>query len=139
MYASEAKLSKAFQKHLKKGSGPLRSSALAHEFYFVEGKTDVIALNQCGDLLAFEMKLAKWKKALEQAYRNTSFAHYSYVVLPLVTAETARKRAREFARRGVGLCSVDGDGMRVEIIARRCDPLLPWLTRSAVAHIEGRA
>lgn len=136
MFASEKALSQVFDEAVAGGEAPFNPRFLAHEFDYCEGRTDVIAYDHYGDLFAFEMKLVKWRDALHQAYRNTSFAHFSYVVLPCKTAEKAVRWRYEFVRRGVGLCSVNEDGVKVEIEAKRLNPLRPWLTQSAINFIS---
>jgi hypothetical protein len=135
MYADEASLTEVFHKELSASSSPFCAESTAKEFYYSEGKTDFIAMDESGNLIAFEMKLTKWREALHQAHRNTSFAHYSYVVLPAAVARLAAAKLHEFHRRGVGLCSVDNEGIRIEIQARRAEPLRPWLTVFAQEYI----
>src|SRR5438105_2952246 len=73
------------------------------EFFYSRGRTDVVAVDEDESLIAFEAKLSDWKTALHQAYRNTCFAHSSYVVLPKKTALVAFRFVGEFEKRGVGL------------------------------------
>jgi len=135
MFASEKALSQGFDEAVAGGDTPFNPRFVAHEFDYREGRTDVIASDHYGDLFAFEMKLEKWRDALHQAYRNTSFAHFSYVVLPCKAADKAMQWRHEFVRRGVGLCSVNDEGVKVEIEAKRLKPLRPWLTQSAINFI----
>lgn len=135
MFESEETLTQVFDTALSEKHSPFTPECIAKEFDYREGRTDVIAFDRQGNLLAFEMKLDKWKQALHQAYRNSSFAHYSYVVVPLRTALRAAMQEHEFLRRGVGLCSVDGTRIRIEIDARRVEPLRPWLTESAIEYM----
>lgn len=137
MFDSEKNLVHFFDTALMKENSPFSPECKAKEFDYREGRTDVIMSDKLGNLLAFEMKLEKWKQALNQAYRNTSFAHYSYVVVPLRTAQRAVKQEHEFIRRGVGLCSVDNSRIHIEIDARKCEPLRPWLTESAIEYMLG--
>jgi hypothetical protein len=58
-------------------------------------------------LLAFEMKLRDWRKALGQAYRYRYFADAAYVVLPPDAAATAKQHLEVFQKLGVGLWSFD--------------------------------
>jgi hypothetical protein len=58
-------------------------------------------------LLAFEMKLRDWRKALGQAYRYRYFANAAYVVLPRKAASTAKLNLEVFQQLGVGLWSFD--------------------------------
>ncbi len=135
MFESEKALSQGFDEAITSGDAPFNPRSVAYEFDYREGRTDVIASDHHGDLFAFEMKLEKWRVALHQAYRNTSFAHFSYVVLPCKTAQKAVRWRHEFVRRGVGLYSVNDDGVKVEIEAKRLNPLRPWLTQSALNFI----
>ncbi len=137
MFDSEETLVRAFDAALLKENSPFSPDCIAMEFDYREGRTDLIISDVQGNLIAFEMKLEKWKQALHQAYRNSSFAHYSYVVVPSRTAQKAAKLEQEFLRRGVGLCSVEGTQIRIEINARRAEPLRPWLTESAIEYIYG--
>ena len=138
MFESEEHLTQFFDTALSNEHSPFSPECIAWEFDYREGCTDVIVSDSQGDLLAFEMKLEKWRQALNQAYRNSSFAHYSYVVVPSQTARRAARQEHEFLRRGVGLCSVDGFRIRIEIDARRTEPLRPWLTESALEYMAGR-
>lgn len=136
MFKSEETLTQIFNVALSEKQSPFSPECIAREFDYSEGRTDVIVSDRQGNLLAFEMKLEKWKQALNQAYRNSSFAHYSYVVLPLRTARRAVKQQHEFLRRGVGLCSVDGARIQIEIDAKRSEPLRPWLTETAIGYMS---
>jgi hypothetical protein len=102
------------------------------EFYYTAGRVDLVAQSKQGDIFAFEAKLTKWRLALDQAYRNSSFAHYSYVVLPADSANAALRYTAEFELRGVGLCVVSDELLDVKIAAPRRDPLMPWLTAAAL-------
>ena len=121
---------------LIKGTDALFSCSHAtHEFRHSSGRADIVARSSTGELIAFEAKLTKWRDALHQAYRNSSFAHYSYVVLPMKAAHTAIRNRREFEIRGVGLCAVDDGPVTIEIAARRNEPLLPWITEAAISKL----
>lgn len=58
-------------------------------------------------ILAFELKMRDWRKALEQAFRYSYFADAATVVIPPKAANTARLHLGVFASRGVGLWSFD--------------------------------
>jgi hypothetical protein len=83
------------------------------EFFYQRGRTDVVAVDDDGRVIAFEAKLLKWREALQQAYRNTCFAHRSYVVLPRHTAMLAHRYSAEFALRGIGICYIWQEGVIV--------------------------
>jgi len=139
VYATEALLVNNFHERLRFPGSPFSPKSTANEFNYTEGRTDVVVVDENDNLIAFEMKLEKWREALHQAYRNASFAHYSYVVVPETTARLAFRRQHEFKRRGVGLCSVGKNGVQIEISARRSDPLRPWITAHAMRHAGWRA
>jgi hypothetical protein len=106
--------------------------SLCFEFLFMGGKTDVIGVTGKGTVYSFEAKLKRWRKCLDQAYRNTSFSHYSYVVLPGDTVHKALQEEELFQKRGVGLCSMEGGKLRLHIRPKKLQPLQPWLTQRAV-------
>jgi len=138
MFKNEECFSKVFDTALTEDLSPfdLEFDCIAKEFDYREGRTDIIVTDRDGNLLAFELKLYKWKQALYQAYRNSSFAHYSYIVMPLKAARRAAMQEKEFIKRGVGLCSVKGTRIYIEICASRTEPLRPWLTESALEYIS---
>lgn len=135
MFESEEILTSVFDTALAGMDTPFVPKYTAAEFDYREGRTDIIACDESGNLLAFEMKLVKWKQALHQAYRNSSFAHYSYIVVPSYTAQRAIKYEYEFLRRGIGLCSIDTTAVKILISARWIEPLRPWLTETAKAYL----
>lgn len=137
MYRLESQLVDELEGILASRENPFSQMEIAFEFNYKEGKVDVVASNNSGELFSFEAKLTRWRTAVHQAYRNTSFSHYSYVVLPAYAAKNALRSRHEFERRGIGLCSISGDGMTVEIPASKRTPLLPWLTDSAMEYISG--
>lgn len=136
MFQLESQLVGKLENILIADDNPFSQLAIAFEFYYQAGRVDVIATNATGELFAFEAKLSRWRSALHQAYRNTSFTHYSYVVLPTVAARNAVRWRYEFERRGIGLCSVGLDGIVIEIPASRKAPLQQWLTNSAMEYIK---
>jgi len=138
MYTSEACLADDFSFVLSSKDGLFAHQFTASEFYYGEGKTDFVAVDDAGDVMAFELKLSRWRDALHQAYRNSSFAHYSYVVMPLAGAKKAARQPKEFVRRGVGLIAVDDGMMKLCIDARREEPLRPWLTSNVVSFISSK-
>jgi len=136
VYSRESELVNELEGMLVSSENPFSHLTTACEFNYLEGKVDLIAANDAGELFSFEAKLKRWRTAVYQAYRNTSFSHYSYVVLPMQAAQHALKRRHEFEQRGVGLCAVSVAGIKVEILAVRKTPLRPWLTSTAIAYIK---
>lgn len=135
-YALENSLVRAFVAHLRKSGSPLGRLVLASEFGYLTGRTDLIAVDSTDAVLAFEAKLEKWKTAMHQAYRNASFADYSFVVLPKEVAERAVIAESEFERRRVGLIAVSERGIDVLIRHRTPHILRPHLRQRAVEFIQ---
>lgn len=105
------------------------------EFDYRCGRTDIVALSATGSVIAIEAKLRDWRGALQQAYRNTSYASESYVLMPMAAIPRVLTHAIEFSRRGVGICAIEGNGLRVVHPAKRQhEPLLRVLSERAAAH-----
>jgi hypothetical protein len=138
MYTQESALVDEFVSVLPTSSfaesGKLR---IAKEFNYNRGRTDVIILTDKGDVIAFEAKLEKWREALHQAYRNTCFAHYSYVLLPKNVAEKAVQYEAEFRDRCVGLCYLAEGELIIAREANKNLPLQQWLLNKAVEVLGG--
>jgi len=104
------------------------------EFDYRRGRTDIVAILETGEVIAIEAKLRDWREALQQAYRNTSFAAESYILMPLEAAQRAAQNYLEFEVRGVGICTIGAGFLEVLHPARRHEqPLEPWLTERAAA------
>ena len=70
-YRSESALVQDFVRFLSsRDEAEWDATHVSREFDYTRGRTDVIALNAAGQVLAFEAKLARWRDALHQAYRN---------------------------------------------------------------------
>jgi len=139
-YLSEEQLVQDFTSSLLSAKSPFDCQKLMPEFPHQSGRTDVIGLRPSGDVISFEAKLKNWRKALHQAFRNTAYAHLSYVVLPSKSAKSALLYRHEFVERGVGLVAVTGKRITTRISARKMIPLLPWVTEKAkesVTHYNG--
>lgn len=109
----------------------------AEEFYYLRGRTDVVAVTTGGEVIAFEAKLQNWREAMHQAYRNTCFAHFSYLILPCRVARRALRSDAELNRRGVGVCTVENGTITIAHPARKVQPIQPWLSHRAAAHASG--
>jgi hypothetical protein len=136
MFDRESELVTALERRLSEDECPFDHLMIAFEFDYHEGRIDVVGRNGKGELFGFEAKLTYWQKAVHQAYRNTSFTHYSYVVLPEAVAKKAVRARHEFERRGIGLMSITEHGILIEIPAAKKTPLRPWLTDSALEYIS---
>jgi hypothetical protein len=123
---------------LRSQETPWGEVKLAREFNHRSGRTDVVALDDDLNLIAFEAKLLRWRDALQQAYRNTSFAHFSYVVLPEEVALRAQQYTHEFRRRAVGLCYPKDGALVVCLPAKKTKPILPWVSKTAILQIQRR-
>jgi hypothetical protein len=134
-YLTEQSLVNDLSAVVKEKNSPVRCREVVHEFNYAAGRADLVGLDRQDELHAFETKLTKWRQALDQARRNTCFAHYCYVALPAQAANAALKFEREFIRHGVGLIVLGMQQAKLAIKPRRNDPLLPWLTKSALAHL----
>jgi hypothetical protein len=136
MFTTEQHLVDSFVCLLESAATPWGSVRVGREFFYARGRTDVIAVAEEGTLIAFEAKLRDWRTALDQAYRNTCFAHGSYVLLPKKAALNAIRCVGEFEKRGVGLCYVDGVGIVVLIRSPLAPPLEPWLASQALSQVQ---
>lgn len=112
------------------------SSKVLREFFYHRGRADVVALDDRGDIVATEAKLSRWRDALHQAYRNTCFAHWSFVLLPQKTAMVAARFTNEFERRGIGLCTMVEGNLVIILEGRKHTPVQPWLSDEAVKSIS---
>lgn len=140
VYSLEADLMRDFQQHLVAPNSPFKIGSFAQEFYYMNGRVDVVAVDSTDRLLAFEGKLSRWRHALNQAYRNSAFADWSYVVLPIKTAETAIYSEYEFSRRGVGLVAVSAEGIKILLTPQPGKKLQPWISDRALDFaIDGKS
>ena len=135
-FPNEGSMVRELRALLTNQTGPVCCSSVVSEFDYSSGRTDLIGLSSRAILHAFEAKLLKWREALEQARRNACFAHYTYVALPPRAAERALKAKDDFRRHGVGLLVLTGNEARLAIRPRKNVPLLPWLTKVALAHLS---
>lgn len=130
-YLTEESLVADFKASLSAGAF-VACASVTEEFDFASGRTDVLVLDPDLNIHAFEAKLTKWKQALHQAWRNSSFAHFTYVVLPARSATAALKAIDEFKKLGVGLILMGDKKPKLASEATKCEPLLPWLTTHAL-------
>lgn len=138
-FTTEEELVQAFGQKIHHFRTSLPKMKLCYEFVFMGGKTDIIGVTGANTVHSFEAKLKKWRDCLEQAYRNTSFSHYSYVLLPDFSAKRALEEPEEFRKRGVGLCSYSDGKVKLHIRPKKQAPLQPWLTKRAVEKVQGGA
>ncbi len=110
---------------------------VSREFNYNRGRADVILMTIDNEIIAFEAKLQKWRDALHQAYRNTCFAHYSYIIVPKIVAEKAIQYEIEFAQRLVGICYVSNNKIVIARNAVKSTPLQEWLLKRAQNILSG--
>jgi hypothetical protein len=132
-YRNERSMVQALSILVTSQQGPVHCIEVTEEFDYASGRTDLVGLGRKDTLHAFETKLAKWREALDQARRNSCFAHYCYVALPGRAANLALKARDEFRRHGVGLVVLTAQKARLAIRPRKNAPLLPWLTETALS------
>lgn len=135
MYTRESDLVRDFASLLRSHVAPWPDLDIAFEFNYQSGRVDVVGTNSMSELFSFEAKLTRWREALHQAYRSTSFSHHAYVVMPELGAQKAAMYYHEFELRGVGLCSMSNNGIAIEIPAFRQQPFLTRLTGNALEYI----
>ncbi len=131
-FSSERELVSSFAKTVSSKRTSLPRMNLCYEFFYMGGKTDIIGVTGKNIVHSFEAKLKRWRKCLDQAYRNTSFCHYSYVLLPSDVVDKALREEELFHKRGVGLCSFEHGKIRLHIRPKKQESLQPWLTQRAV-------
>ena len=132
-FASEMDMSDIFCAELNAQRTAWGKVSLLKEFNFSRGRTDVIAVDEDGALHAFELKLEKWSHALNQAYRSTSFADFSYIVIPEKIAKRAVSHVEDFKKRSVGICTIGNKGLNVVLPAVYSEPIQPWLSKNAIS------
>jgi hypothetical protein len=135
-FHSEATFVESFVDRLEAGRTAFGKLQLVTEWNYKAGAVDVLARDATRTLVAFEAKLANWRRAFFQAYRSTSYAERVFVLLPEVVAHRALADLDEFVFRGVGLCSFNGRSLRVLIDSSVHAPLLPWVNKRAHEHFD---
>ena len=91
------------------------------------------------DIVAYEGKLANWRRALHQAIGYRSFSHSVRVVIPAAGAQHAKKLATLFRVNGIGLIAVENDGStRIEIRSKKRRPASRRLYLMAVGAVLKR-
>jgi hypothetical protein len=130
-FKTEKHLVSALLKALTHETCPLATRRVVKEYDYESGRTDVLALTGSDQLVAFEAKLQDWRRAIRQAWRNTSYVDLAYVVLPADRASVAIEHIDHFVDYGVGLCFIENGSLRVAIESLRAHPVLGWLSTRA--------
>jgi len=108
------------------------------EFNYFRGRTDIVVLGQDNVIFAFEAKLKNWRKALNQAFRNTCFANFSYILVPESVAKYAEKYYEEFLKRSVGICYISNGEIMISYEAKHNKPIQDYLyERVKLSILEG--
>ncbi|MFB6144283.1 MAG: hypothetical protein ABEJ98_03135 [Candidatus Nanohaloarchaea archaeon] len=77
--------------------------------------------------VAVELKLSKWKKALEQAERSKSYSEYQFVALDEDRIRPAKKNIDKFRSKNVGLLGIDvQEGWNVHYTPDSSTPYSPF-------------
>lgn len=64
----------------------------------------------CKELIAVELKISDWKRAVYQALMNQCFANESYIALCEKYLKRATRRIRDFETKGIGIFSISDKG-----------------------------
>jgi hypothetical protein len=102
------------------------------EFDYQRGRADICALSSSQDLICIEAKLKNWKSAFHQAYKNTSYSHYSYILVPEKLVSTFENRQISTRYDGIGIISMGDRGLSMIKKAKKNKPIQPWLTKQAI-------
>ena len=135
-FQTEVELVQQFLSHLAVGDSPWGEVVVATEWDYRTGIVDVLARDSDGTILAFEAKLENWRRASHQAYRTTTFARKSFVILPACAADRAMQHENYFASRGIGLCTIHSDCITILLESAPKSPLMPWLTDRAHTYLD---
>jgi hypothetical protein len=136
LFSDEKTMVFRFIELLKQSTTPWGELQIGTEFFYQRGRTDLVAVSEEGNVIAFEAKLKQWKIALQQAYRNKCFADISYVLLPKEEVHNASRYFNEFKRRDVGLCYISEEEVNILFDAQCTEPLQPWLRHKALLYVN---
>ncbi len=81
-------------------------------------------------VIAIEVKLHNWKKALSQAFKYTLFSNQSYVAMDAGYVHRAKANIDEFQKCNIGLLSITNEGNIEKVFEPTWEPLkkdLPFL------------
>lgn len=137
-FATEAEMVEMFIDVLGTRRSDFGRVEITREWDHRSGYVDVLARDGKKSLIAFEAKLADWKRAFMQAYRNTAYADRAYVLLPSGPAERALAHRSHFEDKGIGLCRFDGVRIEVLLEAMEHPPLVAWVRKLAHEHFNER-
>ena len=107
----ETEMTETFERLLATGSF-FTETSYKKEFKGLVGIPDFVLGSAEAEplfLTAIELKLANWRRALNQAYRYRSFSHQAYVVID--ESNVHRVQRDLFEQYNVGLASLSPDGI----------------------------
>ncbi len=111
-FSSESEMSVYF-KTLLKDSFSEDSIDIIEEFSGLFGIPDYLLVekneNSLKYVIAVELKLKNWNRALEQAFKYKTFSNESYVVIDEAVIVNVLKHKKEFIHYNVGLASFNKD------------------------------
>ncbi len=114
MFSSEKELHELIQGFLSENLSDRGNIFVESEMKGLFGVPDlVLAENVDGKVhhvIAIELKLSSWKRALMQAFRYRSFAWESYVVLDEKRSSPALSNVATFKKHNIGLATYSQDG-----------------------------
>ena len=117
-----------------------------HQNYFIEleipihrNRIDLVAYDS-DQIIAVELKLKNWRRALRQAAYYQLGTDFSYIALPFYEAIGVCNRPWELAKEGVGLLAVllDKSEVRELIKPRRSKKKLEYIERGIYLSIRKR-
>lgn len=80
-------------------------------------RADMIVFQKNNDIIAIELKLADWKKAVVQAQNYQLAADLVYIAFPSSKCDLVLKRAKKkLVSKGIGLISVDEQTEHVTVV-----------------------
>ena len=110
LYLSESKASESLSRLVRQGQ-----IVAKHGGYYVLAKN---ASARQATLVAVEMKMSRWREALDQAQSYLKFANLSFVVLDGSQVEASQQIESAFADTGVGLLLQHGTSLRLHVGAK---------------------
>lgn len=96
---------------------------------------DVVAKKR-DEVIAVELKLRDWKKAIDQARLNLRVSNYSFVALPEPVWDRIDRRIYSMSfEHGIGLLSVDGVTRQI-MRPERSKRIQPYLRRRFLCSLQ---
>jgi len=94
-----------------RSANPRDSMTVLRQVPMGRRRADLLVALSSGTLIAVELKLGDWQRALGQAALNQLWVDRSYIAIPLTGASI--RAATEAARHGIGVIVVDGGAGRI--------------------------